>query len=214
MPRINKIMSGEQDITEEVLGIIAVTGITPDIVDRFSSLLIMQIYTSYVTRTEDPFNICHEILCLEEGPSNCSSNTKPQAMFNRKPFLRGLWHKHYRGVGIPTFAQNLRMSLHTYGIPYLDELLEKSERTGETHYLTEEDAKKISHQVVMEHYMRRSAEKKMTGHWIIYAIHEGKNYYLCLGQHTDDEAHLRTQIDMVCKADFQFLESILEKLPE
>lgn len=214
MSRINKIMSGDKDITEDVLSVITITGITPDILDRFSSLLVMQIYTAFMSRTEDPFRICHEILCLEGKPLHGGSHTKPPKMFNRKPYLKGLWHKHYQGVGVPSMAQNLSNSLQKYGIPYLQEILEESERTGVTHYLTEEDAKKIAHQVVTEHYMRRSSDRKMTGHWIIYTTFEEKNYYLSLGKHTDDEAELRKMIEISCSYEFQFLSSILEKLPE
>lgn len=214
MSRINRIMNADQDITEEVLGVISITGITPDILDRFSSLLVIQIYAAFMSRTEDPFRICHEILCLEGKSLRGESHTKPPTMFNRKPYLKGLWHKHYQGVGVPSMAQNLRNSLKKYGIPYIEEKLEESKRTGVTHYLTEEDAKKIAHQVVTEHYTRRSLDKEMTGHWIIYTTIQEKNYYLSLGKHTDDEAELRNMIEKSCSDEFPFLSSVLEKLPE
>lgn len=214
MPRINKILSGEQDITDEVLDTILVTGINPDILDRFSSLLVTQIHAYCISRYEDPFRICHEILSLEGMLTHGCSNTKPPTMFSRKPYLRGLWHKHYMGVGVPVLAQNLQNSLQKYRIPYLDDLLEESKRTGVVHYLSEDDAKKIAHQVVHEHFNKRTANKEVTGHWIIYAQYGNKNYYLCLARHTDDEAEIRKQIESKCYEEFPFLEKILEKIPE
>jgi|GEM_PF-7021232 len=47
--------------------------------------------------------------------------------------------------------------------------------------MTEDDAKLIAHDVVHGNYMRRSDANQLTGEWIIYAQHEGQNYYLVLG---------------------------------
>ncbi|MCO7255257.1 hypothetical protein KSI86_13925 [Dickeya oryzae] len=67
----------------------------------------------------------------------------------------------------------------------------------------------LAHEAVVENYLRRSQEKKLTGHWIIYAIYKGENYYLSLAKHTDDESEIRTQIDAICVPEFPFLNDIL-----
>jgi hypothetical protein len=49
----------------------------------------------------------------------------------------------------------------------------------------------------------------MTGEWLVYAIHEGQNYYLCLGTHKSGDDALRQQIDLICVPEFPFLKEIL-----
>lgn len=46
--------------------------------------------------------------------------------------------------------------------------------------------------------------KALTGEWIVYAKHEGKNYYLCLGKPHENNTY--EKIKMVIKYDFPFLQ--------
>jgi len=46
--------------------------------------------------------------------------------------------------------------------------------------------KRLAHQLVLGGLYDRAAARRMTGDWIIFAKHEGRNYYLGLGTH--DEA--------------------------
>jgi len=75
--------------------------------------------------------------------------------------------------------------------------------------MTEDDAKLIAHDVVHGNYMRRSDANQLTGEWIIYAQHEGQNYYLCLGEHNSGDDHIRAKIDSVCVPEYSFLSQLL-----
>ncbi|MEH0017280.1 hypothetical protein V6330_23050 [Citrobacter portucalensis] len=205
----HRFMNGEEDKTEEIINTILRFGIKDEMLTRISGLLILQLYGSFISRSENPFIIVDEISCLEGNPLRGESRTKPPTMFNRKPYLRGLWHKHYHGAGIDVMARNIQIALKNYGLPRLEAEVEKVMESGEERYFTPEDAALIAHEAVRENWLRRSNEQKITGHWIIYAIHEGKNYYLSLGRHTDDEAELRRQIETACLYQFPFLSDIL-----
>jgi hypothetical protein len=56
--------------------------------------------------------------------------------------------------------------------------------------------------------MRRASTATLTGEWIVYAVHEGRNFFLCLGRHGDDEA-IRAKIDTICRTEFPFLSDLL-----
>ncbi|CAH5397928.1 hypothetical protein [Serratia marcescens] len=207
-------MNGDEDLTEEIINTMLQIGIKEATLGRVSVLMISQLYVSFMSRRENPFIIADEISCLEGNKLRGESRTKPPTMFNRKPYLRGLWHKHYHGSGIDVMARNLQVALKNYGLPKFEAKVEEAMQSGEDRYFTAEDAALIAHEAVMEHWERRAGEQKMTGHWIIYAIYEGKNYYLSLGRHTDDEAELRRQIETTCLYQFPFLSEILCPLTE
>lgn len=210
----HRFMNGEDDKTEEIMNIMLHLGMDEGILRRISGLMILQLYASHMSGRENPFIIVAEIFCLEGKPLRGESRTKPPTMFNRKPYLRGLWHKHYHGAGLDVMARNIQIALKNYGLPRLKAKVEESMKSGEERFFTAEDAVLIAHEAVTENWKRRADEQKMTGHWIIYAIYGGKNYYLSLGRHTDDEADLRRQIDMICLAQFPFLSEILSSVPD
>lgn len=212
MSRYKKIMIGDVDKKDEILGICLNLGIPEEILERFSIIIIMQIYTMYMSRTGNLFRISDEILNLEGLSRRGESNTKPATMFERKPYLRGLWHKHYMGSSVSDIARNLINALRNYGLPNLEADVKKVVDSCEERYFTHEDAGRVAHEAVVDNFLRRSQEQKLTGHWIIYAIHEGKNFYLSLGHHDSDEAEIRRHIDAAAILEFPFLSEILHPL--
>lgn len=210
----HRFMNGDEDKTEEIINTMLRFGIKEEMLARISVLMVLQLYGSFMSRRENPFVIVNEISCLEGNSSRGESRTKPPTMFNRKPYLRGLWHKHYRGAGLDVMAMNIQLALKTYGLPRLEAKIEETMKSGEERYFTVEDAALIAHEAVMENWKRRFDDQRLTGHWIIYAIHEGKNYYLTLARHTDDEAELRRKIEATCLNQFPFLVEILYPLTD
>ncbi|MBQ4770165.1 hypothetical protein [Pectobacterium versatile] len=209
-----KIIINDEDKTQDIKEILLRSGISEDMIIRFSIVIIMQMYSAFVSRTDNIYRIGEEILGLEGLSHRGESSTKSAAMFSRKPYLRGLWHKHYQGSAIADLAMNLQNALKTYSIPWLEEMVKEVRLAGEEREFSVEDINRIAHEAVIVNYDRRSQENKLTGHWIIYAIHEGKNYYLMLARHTDDESRIRQIIDDICIQEYPFLNSILVPLEE
>lgn len=212
MNRFEKIMFGDEDKKNEIINVLSIIGITEEILDRCSLIFIMQLYGTFMSRAENPYIIGNEILHLEGVSHRGESRTKPAAVFNRKVYLRGLWHKHYMGSSVSDMAMNLKNALYTYGLPKLKADVEEVERSGEERFFTPEDAGRIAHEAVVDNFIRRSQEQKLTGHWIIYAIHEGQNFYLSLGRHDSDEAEIRRNIDAISLLEFPFLSDVLHPL--
>ncbi|MBB1525186.1 hypothetical protein [Pectobacterium carotovorum] len=204
-----KIMINDEDKTQDIKEILMRLGISEDMIIRFSSVITIQIYSAFVSRSDNIYRIGEEILGLEGLSRRGKSSTKPATMFSRKPYLRGLWHKHYQGSTIADLARNLQNALKSYSIPWLEEMVKEAKLAGEEREFSVEDVNRIAHEAVIVNYDRRSQENKLTGHWIIYAIHEGKNYYLMLARHTDDESRIRKIIDDICIQEYPFLNSIL-----
>lgn len=66
----------------------------------------------------------------------------------------------------------------------------------------------VAYRTVIEGYKKR-AKRGLTGDWIIYGKHEGRNYYLALAAHEEGERpnaiQLYKTLQQVCAAEFPFL---------
>jgi len=174
---------------------------------RYSALLLIELYAETILMQRmNPAKVLHEIRNLEAGTE--SGGTKPATQFKHAP-LRGLWHKHYLQDGLRSMAINLDQGLKRHGLPWFEQRVREAQEAGEERYLTEEDVKSITHDAVVGNWLRQIDAGKLTGEWIIYARHEDKNYYLCLGQHDSGDDVLRKKIDDICCQEFPFLASIL-----
>jgi hypothetical protein len=60
-------------------------------------------------------------------------------------------------------------------------------------------------------YAKRSRAQKLTGEWIVFAKHEGKNYYLTLAAHGEGDDHIFARIRDGCVSEFPFLSSLLHQ---
>ncbi|RJF96921.1 hypothetical protein D3870_21375 [Noviherbaspirillum cavernae] len=191
-----KIFINSVDKTEELQSFAEAMGLNRTIPGRYSSLFLVDLFAHMEIFGVNPFKIMHEVEALE-GCGRASS-TKPPSLFDKLP-LRGLWHKHYLGTGVPGLVQNIRNGLGKEG---LEKLIIAELSGGE---ITPEMMNKFTHELVHGTYIRRAEDNKLTGEWIIFAKHNGENFYLCLGGHTWGDEYIAARIRELCVPEFPFL---------
>lgn len=195
-----------RDRTQELRQFAAMVGLNRSTEGRYSSLFLAQLFIqSFELGILNPGRVVVEIESLEGMRQSC---TKAPTAF-RKPPLQGLWHKHHTVDGISSMAMNMLNGIKKDGIPWLEKSVQDAMDSGEERFFTEDDIRKACNDAVVGNYERRCAAKEVTGEWIVYACHEGKNYYLCLGTHKTGDDAIRRQIDLVCVPEFPFLEDVL-----
>jgi len=173
---------------------------------RVSSLLVRQLRDELLNRELNPNRVIQEISALESGdPSALKAPVQ-----NKFPPLKGLWHQHYAEPGVPSIAMNLLKGLNRHGMPYVSEQVKASQASGEIRYVTPEDVPAIVDDIISGNLRRLAQESKLTGEWLIFAKHQGENFYLSLATH-DKETHesVRQNIDQVCCREFDFLADLL-----
>jgi hypothetical protein len=196
------------DRTEEILGFAKAIGLEDVAAGRYSAHFLTELFChSAISGKINPFMVMDEIKYLEGCGGR--TGTKEPSPFARS-ILSGLWHKHHREVGIRSMAMNLEHALRDYGLPSLEALVRTAEASGEDRYVTEDVVDQIAHDAVIGNYERRSDANRLTGEWIVFAKHEGQNYYLCLGTHKSGDGVIRQKIESVCVAEFPFLAGILK----
>jgi hypothetical protein len=173
---------------------------------RISFLFLLSLFSAFNAGMVNPFRIAKEIEALEEGKP---TGLKPPIQ-NRHPPLKGLWHKHFMQSDVRAIAMNVQHGLHQFGIPYLQQKVNEAKEAGELRYFNVEDVGPLTRDAVYGNVERLRKAEKLTGEWIIFAKHDGQNYYLCLATH-DKSTHenVRQQIDMICCQEFPFLAELL-----
>jgi hypothetical protein len=174
---------------------------------RFSFLLVLDLFGGTMSGRRNPAKVMREIRALEGiGPP---SAMKPPIQ-NKHPPLKGLWHKHYFGEGVPAVAANVGKGLSRFGMPYADQKIREAKEAGEERFFTPEDLVAIANEVVYGHMDRLRAAQGLAGEWLLYAEHEGQKYYLAITTHDRAEHdEVRRHIDHMCCAEFPFLAELL-----
>ncbi len=146
---------------------------------RYSVGFVRELAAHLQNRTVNVFSIYDEIGFLEGAQYSRPTQTKPASAFRRKPLL-GLWHKHY------TQACFLPKNLVNHWSEKRLETLFSAVLVDAT-IPPERHLDYVAYAMVMEGYQERSAAHELTGEWIVYAKHDGRNYYLTLGTHGEDD---------------------------
>jgi len=169
---------------------------------RCSRVFLFQLYCSAFASNVfgDPAKIVVEILSLEGvGPE---VGTKPAEIFKKPPLL-GLWKKHYLVGGLASLALNIKLESGKHGREF--KRIARKHYNPETANLPKDVIARNIAQDAVALYAERSLRQGLTGQWIVYARHEGKNYYLCLAGHEEGDPNIFERIKNGCAHEFSFL---------
>jgi len=194
------------DAIPELMSFAAAIGLESIVAGRYSFLLLLGLYGATQSGQLNPAKVVSQIRVLEGVEA--TRGLKAATQFKHPP-LRGLWHQHYLEDGLPSFARNIQKGMSRFWLPWVEKKISEAKSSGEERYFTEADAVQIAHDAVASNWRRLVDNEALTGEWLIFAKHEGKNYYLSLGKHDSGDGLLRTQIDAICFQEFPFLESTL-----
>lgn len=151
----------------------------------------------------DQFAVLDELDYLEGIRS--TTRTKPEASF-KHPALKPLLHKHFSSSKHLLKNIEVRWNLVGGGNKDLDRLIrEVAQEHGDNF---DRWVGNLTHRLVIDGYEER-AKRGLTGDWIIYAQHEGMNYYLDLATHEEGVGaranDLARKLRDGCEAEFPFL---------
>jgi hypothetical protein len=155
----------------------------------------------------DPAKIVAEVRGLE---GLGSSGTRAAEEFDRPP-LRGFWKKHYLVGGMGSLAKNIMLGLGKKRRG-LRRIVQEHWNPATAHLPPEAVSRNIAN-AITNLYADRSLAQELTGEWIVFARHEGQNYYLCLAMHEEvrgDPNVLVERIKNGCVPEFPFLQQQLE----
>ncbi|WP_233863016.1 hypothetical protein [Paraburkholderia adhaesiva] len=159
---------------------------------------------SMADRHFDPFGVLHELDQLEGNGDY--TLTKAALPFTKAP-LSGFWHKHFFSAHHLVRNINLRWNVRGGGNKAFDQLIDEVAREHGNHPARWQAV--LAHRLTFGAYKERASERRLTGDWIIYAVHEGTNYCLDLATHEEAKAYgderLYEKLQAGSAAEFPFL---------
>ena len=165
-----------------------------DLASRMSELLWVDLYVLSNEFGIAPPEVIASINDVEAG-ENTGLGVKPATQFGRPP-LKGFWHKHYFTAQF--LVTNMLLELGSNG---LEKMINEVFDNGEPR-VTKEMIKTLAHRVSHEPADNRAKSNKLTGEWIIFAKHDGKNYWLCTNTHNAGDQFIYDRISQNCTRDF------------
>jgi hypothetical protein len=194
---------------EEIQQFAEAIGLARAVPGRCSTILMFDLYVrAFFPVPGDPRKIVAEIRALE-GLGR-SVGTKPAEAFKHPP-LRGLWKKHYLVGGMGSLGANIQIGFGRKQ-KELRRIVAQHWNPKTAHLPPEVVSRNIADAVVGL-YAGRSRADGLTGEWIVYAQHEGRNYYLCLALHDEGDAAIFDRIRNGCIGEFPFLQPELGLCP-
>ncbi len=126
--------------------------------------------------------------------------------FTEEP-LKGLWKSHFFDplFMVPNVFNH--WEIHKKKSKKFDRLVQKVQQEESLHPSKVGWQGRLAHALVVDGLNERSQKSKgLTGEWVIYAKHQGQNYYLCVSKHTtpnsEQERQLHVFISTVLNEEF------------
>ena len=188
---------------EELAEYASLYGLESLISGRYSWLFVFNLMMLERKNGIAPFEIIDEIKSLEGVVP--PRQTKPASEF-KGTHLKGLWHKHFFAANLSLLAHNISNQLAG---GKLEKLVTEVFDPNKSRVVTKEMIGELSRRVVVESLEDRAADNKLTGEWIVFAKHQGQNYYLCLTTHQSGDENIAQSIKAACLPQFSFLNSYL-----
>ncbi|SDT88338.1 hypothetical protein [Stappia sp. ES.058] len=142
---------------------------------RMSRLFLLDLYIMDFEFGISPHEILESVKELENGEQ--PKGVKPAAPF-RNPPLKGLWHKHFFAARF--LVHNMLLGLGKNG---LSQIVESAMHPDKGDIVTKEMIDEVARRVTHEPLEQRNADNRLTGEWIVFLPHDGRNYYLSIAAH-------------------------------
>ena len=173
---------------------------------RVSQFLIIQLASISKHRIYNSFSITDVIQELEGLGRGCEQRVE---QFGHLP-LKGLWKAHFHDASF--IPRNL---INYWGLEF--------ENSSKSHALCSRvvnDEEKspskfayqgrLAHELTIGAYQAKTRKKGLaglTGEWIIFAKHNGLNYYLCISRHTSkkEDQDAFNFLKLLCEHEYPFL---------
>ena len=152
-----------------------------------------------------PFQYAEQEIGYLEGKGKTS--TKPAEPFSEKGKLRGLMHKHFLVSGPEQLAANAKLAwkLDNPNSGKFSQMASRVRKPYANCTPTQTEARNLSKELTDEFMggLKERLAGKATGDWIVYLPHQGKNYYLCIAKHDEDDFILEAV--KRCCTEFSFI---------
>ncbi|AXW63458.1 hypothetical protein CJO94_12065 [Ralstonia solanacearum] len=169
----------EEDVQAFVSSNVGLCGVDTS---RLSKYLLVQLASARKHRTLNTFAVTDVIQYLE-GVAPKRGNTEEPRQFKGEAF-HGLWKVHFFDARF--LAKNLHneWGMFSEKSKKFDKLLARVSKEEELSPSQVGWEGRLAYEFVVEGYKSRAAKQRITGEWLIFGVHQQRNFYLSLCTHT------------------------------
>ena len=166
-------------------------------IDRISTVFLAQSFSMQVNHVFSTFDLTQPIKVLEGLTPH--DGTGIEQTFKHKPLL-GLYKKHFSS---PRFlVKNLANFAHSkLGREHFQKIWDEAVQASSTGIIDEQFTKYIAHHMTVDPIQMKSESQSVTGEWLVFHKHEGKNYYLTLAAHDEGDQTIYERALLACDFD-------------
>jgi hypothetical protein len=84
-------------------------------------------------------------------------------------------------------------------------LISEAFARNESGYVDDKFISYIAHESTIEAFQKRAKKKRVSGEWIVFQEHNGKNYYLTLAAHDEGDENIYSRVCDAYDLEFDFL---------
>ena len=171
-------------------------------ISRISSIFITQVIQLQTNRTINTHQMLDEVKYLE-GIKKLSS-TKKEESFKRPP-LKGLMKKHFTDASFILKNLGAHFGYKHGGNKRLDDLVHEAFSINKSGYVDDEFISYLAYNCTIGAFQERASNRNISGEWIVFQVHNGKNYYLTLAAHDEGDENIFKRVRDAYDFDFAFL---------
>ena len=171
---------------------------------RVSQFLLIQLTSISKHRTLNSFSITDVIQELEGVGRGCKQRFE---QFKHLP-LKGLFKAHFFDARfmVRNLINHWRMEFENS--PKFNSLLSRVIEEEENRPSKFGWQGRLAHEMTVGGYEERARKNKCTGEWIVFAKHNGLNYYLCISGHSKsrrEDQEIYDFLKLLCEHEYPFL---------
>lgn len=164
---------------------------------RISTVFLAQSYASEKNRIFSTFDLTNPIKILEGLTT--FNDTPPEEQFKHPP-LAGIYKKHFSS---PRFLVKnlLNFQRSKEGTKHFERVWKETCKTCNSVIIDETFISYLCHQMTVPPIEIKSRSNNLTGEWLVFHKHEGRNYYLALAFHGESNNEIHEKIMLACSFD-------------
>jgi hypothetical protein len=198
---MNKVSISREELKRYAEDTIAFYGLD---ISRISTVFMAQIYQLGISGALNINAILDEVKYLE-GKKETSRTGEAKPLRGKQ--LKGLYKKHFTDARFIMKNIGLHLGVESGNTENLEKIIHEAALKKDAGCSEHEIVNYLTHHLTAGAYQERS-KKALTGEWIVFKKHEGKNYYLVLAEHGNDEL-VSSYVRLAYEMDFKFLLNIV-----
>lgn len=171
-------------------------------ISRFSMTFLAQVAQMDAGQVINTHQMMDEIKSLEN--SGKRTQTKKVTPFRNEP-LKGLMKTHFTDASFILKNIGIHMGLEHGDGKRLNKLIQKAFDKNTSGVVDDEFINRIATGMTFGALKERAKGQKLTGEWIVFQEHEGKNYYLTLAAHDEGDENIYKRVCDSYELDYPFL---------